>query len=532
MTSVNQVHSNIEAGVASCDEADDGTSRSETNISAGEKDEEMHQVSSQRMPDHTVFSVNEKYLLVFLSSSTAIWSSFGSPIYYPALQILEGYFHIDQELVNVSVVVYMVFQGLSPTFFAAFADKYGRRPVLLVCLVIFIGASIGLAVSNSYALILVLRCIQSAGISPAISISCGVIGDYTLRHERGWYVGLTTGFTLMGQAFGSLIGAGLIAGFDWRAIFWFLAIGGGVVLILDSLLLPETKRSIVGNGSIKPKSIINKSPILLLPNIQRKWRLNEPDLSTKAEQGKIDLLSSIRILGVPEVSLCLLTGAIHFALWTVQLTELSDQLSKGYGYSVMKIGLCYLPGGIGGLFGSFMSGRLLDWYYRRSLKKFEDRQKAGLTGEKEVFNHFKTRIKIAVPYALMTDLFTIMFGWCLDQRVHVASVLVSAFFISYGCMGVNGINTTLLIDLYPSKSSAATSAVNLTRCITGAVFIAALASMNKSMTVGGTFTLLAALGAVAALLLLIPLKYAPGWQLKRKEREEARKLKAVNATTN
>lgn len=491
---------------------------------------EEHNAVTEHRSKHTVYSKREKYILVLLAASTAIWSSFGSPIYYPALQILEGYFDISEEMVNLSVVVYMLCQGIAPTIFAPFADRYGRRPVLLVGLIIFIGASIGLAVANTYPLILVLRCIQSFGISPAVAIACGVTGDWTERHERGWFVGLTSGFTLLGQAFGSLIGAGLIAGFDWRAIFWFLTIGGGVTLIMEFFFLPETMRSIVGNGSILPKHLAGRVPLLSIPYYRQKWDIDDPDYTTLAPQKKTDFLASLKILLKPELAICLLNGAVHFALWTIQLTSLSNELSKYYGYSIMQIGLCYLPAGIGGLIGSFISGRVMDWVYKGSHAKFEGKKRAGLIPQDEKFNIVKTRILVAVPYTLITDGFTLMYGWCLSKRVNVSTVLISEFFMSHGCMAIVGINTTLLIDLYPHNASAATSCINLTRCLCGALFVAVLTKMNESMTVGGTFTLMCGLGLASAALLYIPLKYGMKWSTERdrKEREKREKKQQMN----
>lgn len=82
---------------------------------------------------------------------------------------------------NVTVVVYFVFQGLAPTFMGGFADSLGRRPVVLVAIVIYFGACIGLACAQTYAQIIVLRCLQAAGISPVIAINSGIMGDVTTR---------------------------------------------------------------------------------------------------------------------------------------------------------------------------------------------------------------------------------------------------------------------------------------------------------------------------------------------------------------
>lgn len=74
------------------------------------------------------------------------------------------------ELVNVTVTVYMIFQGLSPTFWGSLADRWGRRPVYLGTMAVYIGANVGLALAPSYAALLVLRMLQAFGSSSVIAI--------------------------------------------------------------------------------------------------------------------------------------------------------------------------------------------------------------------------------------------------------------------------------------------------------------------------------------------------------------------------
>ncbi|ONH68571.1 putative transporter AQR1 [Cyberlindnera fabianii] len=488
-------------------------------------DDTSRSPSPSPSPPFTVLSHTEKYLLVILSASVSIWSSFGAPIYYPALQVLKKQFNISEELVNVSVVVYLAFQGIAPTVFGGLADAYGRRPVLILCLLIFIVSSIIIAITNNYALLLVFRIFQASGIAPTVAVCSGMVGDFTERHERGGFIGLQSGLTLMGQAFGALIGAGLIAGFNWRAIFWFLAIGSGVTLVVISVLLPETKRAIVGNGSIIPSRLMNRAPLLSFPSVKRRWHLDLPDVSTLEPRGKPDYLAPFKIILLPEIAICLLNGAIHFGIWTMLLTSLTHELSTNYHYSTMKIGLCYLPAGIGGLVGSLVCGRILDFVYRRRYARYEYKRQTGAISTDTPFNIVQSRILVIFPYTVITDGFTVMFGWCLYQKVHIASVLVSEFCVCMGCIAMIGINMTLLIDLYPSKSSAASSSVNLTRCLAGALFVAVLTSMNDKLTVGGTFTLMAGLGVISTVLLLVPMKYGMKWGMEREERQKRDMMK-------
>lgn len=484
---------------------------------------------------YSVFSKTEKYMLMYMFAFVAFWSGISTPIYYPALTVLEDYFSISEQLVNVSVVVYLIAQGIAPTIFAGFADKYGRRPVLLVCLTGFMAINIGLALCQNYASILVLRIIQSSFIAPAISISSGAVGDFTERSERGGFVGILSGLILIGQAFGSLIGAGLISGFNWRAIFWFLAIGSGSTLVIAIFILPETSRNIVGNGTITPKSFSNRAPILSIPKLREKWKLNSPNIETLVKsKPSVDFIKPFKIMLNLEIYICLFGQAIHFVIWTLMLTSLSLQLSSEYGYSIIKVGLCYLPCGIGGLLGSMFSGKILDWNYKRNYAKFENEILLGLrTGD--TFNIVRTRVEISAPFMIMCDAFSVMFGWCLYKKVNVFTVLISSFFISFGSLAIMGINTTLLIDLYPNSGSASTSCINFTRCMHAAIFVAALESMNKAMSIGGTFTFLAGLGLITCSLLFIPLKYGMKWakerESKEEERDRIRRESGSNSTT-
>lgn len=71
----------------------------------------------------------------------------------------------------------MVFQATSPTFWGTIADHYGRRPVLLITMIIYSGACVGLALSPNYAALMVFRCLQAFGSSSVIAISAGVLSD-------------------------------------------------------------------------------------------------------------------------------------------------------------------------------------------------------------------------------------------------------------------------------------------------------------------------------------------------------------------
>jgi MFS family permease len=77
----------------------------------------------------------------------------------------------------LSITVYMIFQGVSPTFWGTIADSYGRRPVLLATMTIYCVACIGLALTPNYAGLMVFRMLQAFGSSSVIAVSAGGLSD-------------------------------------------------------------------------------------------------------------------------------------------------------------------------------------------------------------------------------------------------------------------------------------------------------------------------------------------------------------------
>lgn len=78
--------------------------------------------------------------------------------------------HTTTELVNLTITLYMVFQGVSPAFWGAFADAWGRRPIYLTTLAVYLGTCIGCALAPNYPALLVLRMLQAFGSSSVIAI--------------------------------------------------------------------------------------------------------------------------------------------------------------------------------------------------------------------------------------------------------------------------------------------------------------------------------------------------------------------------
>ncbi|QLL31436.1 hypothetical protein HG536_0B02990 [Torulaspora globosa] len=486
------------------------------------------------------FQRPEKFMLVVQCAFTGFFSTIAGAIYYPVLTVIEHKFNVSEEQVNITVVVYYIFQGLSPTLMGGFADHLGRRPIVNLSILLYCAACIGLACSNTYAQIVGLRCLQAAGISPVIAINSGIVGDVTTRKERGGYVGYISGFQVVGTAFGALIGAGLSSRWGWRSIFWFLAIGSGICLLFSLFLLPETKRTIAGNGSVTPKSPLNWSPVLRLPIVRRRLHLDDPDLDTVAPASKLNLLAPFSIIKIPEISLVLLVAGLQFSTWTTHQTALTTSLSKDYHLSVAKIGLCFLPSGICTLISIVSSGRYLNYNYRRKMiqhRAWVAQREQALLKEHEgdellvkqiiesdyhyTFNIFRARMQPALFTVMLSSMGFISFGWCISVKAPLAAVLCTSGFASLFSNCILAMSVTLIVDLFPSRASTATGCLNLFRCALSAIFIACLTKMTQHMKSGGVFTFLGSITLLSTGFLVVVM--AHGKKLSYRRRQQERK---------
>jgi len=209
-------------------------------------------------------------VIVYLTAIVAFFSPLSANIYFPAIPVLAAAFKEPIENINITVTVYMLLQGISPMVWGSLADwnKCGRRPIYLACLGLLCLSCVGLALTptTDYWLLVVLRCVQAAGSASAVAISkqlhsypllvlnatpgSGTIMDLAEPRERGTMLALGSMGVMVGPCIGPVIGGLLAGNLGWRSIFWFLCIFSGVVFLIEAIFLPETLRTIVGDGSV------------------------------------------------------------------------------------------------------------------------------------------------------------------------------------------------------------------------------------------------------------------------------------------
>lgn len=473
--------------------------------------------------DYSVFTVRQRRYIIFMASWAGFFSPVSSQIYFPALNSLARDLNVTNSLINLTLMSYMIFQGISPMFIGDFADNAGRRPAYIVCFTIYMAANIGLALQNNYAALFVLRCLQSAGSSTTIALSSGVVSDVASASERGSYMGFVTAGSLLGPSIGPVIGGLLSQYLGWRAIFWFLLIFSGAFMVPFLIFFPETARGVVGDGSLPPQ----KWNVPLINYLKSGNSHAESESLPRPPKQKISFPNPFQTLAIvfqKDTSIILFSNAILFAGFYDVSATIPAIFNELYGLDDLQVGLCYIPFGVGASLASILNGKLLDRNYRRIAIKIGFPLAKNRHTDLRNYPIEKARLQIAFPMLSIGSLCVLAFGWCLNYGVHLAAPTTILFFMGLTLTGAFNTVSTLLVDLYPTQAAKATAANNIVRCLLGAGATALIDPMISAMGRGWCFTFIALVMLATVPLLLCEIYRGPAWREARRLKEESKNI--------
>ncbi|KAI2641281.1 major facilitator superfamily domain-containing protein [Xylaria nigripes] len=479
---------------------------------------------------YTIYTVVEKRLIVFAAAAGAFFSPLSAQIYFPALDALSRDLHVSVTQVNLTVTTYMILQATAPMFVGSFADSAGRRPAYILCFVIYIAACIGCALAPNYGALLALRALQSAGSSATVSLCQAVVADVITSAERGSYVGITSLPSVLAPSLGPVIGGVISQYLGWRWIFWFLAILAGTVGTLHLLFLPETCRQIVGDGSIRPHAFY-RTFWQLLKDARRTKKRNADDRGdADGESSKKNLriqrpklTRTLFILFEKEMFLLLMYGSLIFAGFYAVSTAIPTQFSVIYGFDGVKIGLIYLPIGIGSIVSVFLVGKLANWNYRRHCKKLGIPYDRSRQNDMSEFPIEQARLQICIPFVGLFTVVIIGFGWAVQFQAHLAAQIVILFLFGGCIVALSNILSTLIVDINPGVAGAATAANNLTRCLVGAGASAFINPLMTAIGPGWAFTIIGLACVVSAPAPYMVMRHGIKWRKEKAHKAELKK---------
>jgi EmrB/QacA subfamily drug resistance transporter len=124
---------------------------------------------------------------------------------------------------------------------ATLGDRFGRRRLFVVGLVLFSAASAACALAPTAGLLIAARTVQGLGGAIVMPLSLTILTGAFPIEQRARVVGIYGGLAGLAVAGGPLIGGAVTEGLDWHWIFWFNVPIGIVAGLLSLRLLPESR---------------------------------------------------------------------------------------------------------------------------------------------------------------------------------------------------------------------------------------------------------------------------------------------------
>lgn len=177
-------------------------------------------------------------LLIALSSFGPLSMS----IYSPVMPSIEASLGASPDAVKLTLTTYMAGFAVGQLFYGPASDRFGRRPVLLVGLVVFAATSAGCALAGGIDSLVVQRLLQGLGAASGSVIGRALARDAYSYAELPRVMSWISLGVNVAPAIAPMIGGHLAQAFGWTAAFWVLAGVSATIFVVVALGLPETNR--------------------------------------------------------------------------------------------------------------------------------------------------------------------------------------------------------------------------------------------------------------------------------------------------
>ena len=151
------------------------------------------------------------------------------------------------------VTSYLLASTVSTPLYGKLGDMYGRKPVFLAAILIFLAGSMLAGLSQSMGQLIAFRALQGVGAGGLMVGAQAIIGDIVPPRERGRYMGVIGSVFGVASVAGPLLGGFLVDTLSWRWVFYVNMPIGAVAVAIVALRLhlhtPKTGHQIDYRGA-------------------------------------------------------------------------------------------------------------------------------------------------------------------------------------------------------------------------------------------------------------------------------------------
>lgn len=207
----------------------------------------MHQLSSR---------------MVWILATVVALGPLSTDMYLPTLPRLGQALSAPVEQVQVTLSVFFAGFAVAQLIYGPLADRYGRKPILLIGLGLFTLATIGCAGAEDIESLIAYRFLQALGACAGPVLGRTIVRDIYGPRDAARMLSMIGTIMALAPAGAPILGGFLALWYDWHSIFWFLAGYGVLAMVLISSKVPESLAT-ENRQSIHPGAILRNFGTLL-----------------------------------------------------------------------------------------------------------------------------------------------------------------------------------------------------------------------------------------------------------------------------
>lgn len=191
-------------------------------------------------------------LLMLLAAFVAL-GPLSTDMYLPALPDMVSIFGTTVSRVQLTISAYLFGFSVFHLICGPLSDRFGRKPVLLLGMVIFCIASVNCALSTTIEQLVFWRFMQGVGACTGPTLGRAMVRDIYGPVKAAKALATMAAIMALAPAIAPIIGGWMLGFLPWMSIFWLLAAYALLAMLGVTLLLPE---SLPQRQSLRPVAIV------------------------------------------------------------------------------------------------------------------------------------------------------------------------------------------------------------------------------------------------------------------------------------
>jgi len=181
-------------------------------------------------------------LLLALLALLSAFTPLSIDLYLPALPVITVDLRGTPGDLQLTLSAFMIAFGIGQIFYGPAGDRFGRRPVILSGLAVYVLTSIGCAFVGAPMQLVLLRLLQGLAACGSVVLARTMVRDLAEREHAARAMSLMMACTSIAPMLAPLLGGQILWYLGWRAIFFVLAGIGLIAFTVSWFKLPETLR--------------------------------------------------------------------------------------------------------------------------------------------------------------------------------------------------------------------------------------------------------------------------------------------------